>query len=135
MKDSEETVLTYLATPYTRYPGGHMAAFELACRSAAVFLSAGIPVFSPIAHSHPIAQFMPEERIFDHDLWVLIDAPMIAACDAMIVVTAEGWKESRGVQHEIARFKREGKPITYWTPGDPLPEHMRGYWPEIEDGP
>lgn len=127
MNDSEVT-LTYLATPYTRFPGGHAAAFELACKSAALFLSAGIPVFSPIAHSHPIAQFMSEAHLVDYDLWVLIDAPMIASCGAMIVVTAAGWRESRGVQHEIATFEREGKPITYWAPGSPLPEHLKAHW-------
>ena len=125
--------LIYMATPYTRYPGGRAAAFELACRSAAVFLSAGIPVFSPIAHSHPIAGWMSEERIHDHDLWVVINAPLIAACSSMIVVTAPGWKESRGVQHEIAVFEREGKPIVYWAPGDALPDHMKGYWPDEID--
>jgi hypothetical protein len=112
--------LTYLATPYTRYPGGHAAAFELACRSAATFLSAGIPVFSPIAHSHPIALFMTKEQVFDHDLWVKIDAPMLAACDSMIVVTADGWRESTGVKHEIAMFEKAGKPIVYWAPGEPV---------------
>lgn len=124
MTGNPQTTLTYLATPYTRYPGGHDAAFELACQSAAVFLAAGIPVFSPIAHSHPIARHMLSEQLFDHDLWVQIDAPMLAACDAMIVVTADGWRESRGVQHEIAMFERDGKSIVYWAPGEPLP--MKG---------
>jgi hypothetical protein len=116
--------LIYLATPYTRYPGGHQAAFDLACQSAAVFLSAGIPVFSPIAHSHPIAQHMTAEHLVDHDLWMRIDAPMLAACDAMIVVTADGWRESHGVQHEIATFERDGKPITYWSPDEPPPNRL-----------
>lgn len=118
MPPNPTATLIYLATPYTRYPGGHEAAFELACQSAAVFLAADIPVFSPIAHSHPIAKHMTAEHLVDHDLWVRIDAPMLAACAAMIVVTVEGWRESRGVQHEIAMFEQAEKPVTHWAPGE-----------------
>jgi len=67
---------------------------------------------------------MAPEHLMDHDLWVRIDAPMLAACDALIVVLVDGWLESRGVQHEIVMFERAGKTVVYWAPGDPLPEAL-----------
>lgn len=39
-----------LATPYSKVPGGIDAAFEAAAREAALYVKAGIPVVSPIAH-------------------------------------------------------------------------------------
>ena len=43
----------YLASPYSKYPEGTQAAFEMACWQAGLLIRAGVPVFSPIAHSHP----------------------------------------------------------------------------------
>lgn len=50
--------MIYLASPYT-HSDVHVREwrFREACRAAAALLRAGITVFSPIAHSHPIAAF------------------------------------------------------------------------------
>lgn len=45
----------YLATPYSRYAAGIEAAFQAASEQAAILVRHGIPVFCPIAHTHPIA--------------------------------------------------------------------------------
>lgn len=47
--------LVYLATPYSKYPRGIEAAFVDASRLAACLVRLGISVYSPIAHTHPIA--------------------------------------------------------------------------------
>ena len=50
------TGLAYLATPYTNYFLGRKPAFHAACGLAAQLLKRGVNVYSPIVHSHPIAQ-------------------------------------------------------------------------------
>ena len=47
--------LWYLASPYSLFPGGLEMATRVVSREAARLLEAGIPVVSPIAHSHTIA--------------------------------------------------------------------------------
>lgn len=107
-----QVTFPYLATPYTDYPDGHEAAFREAARVAAWLATKGMTVYSPIAHSHPLAEsgLLPKT---DHDLWMRLDAPFMEAASSLIVVRMTGWDKSRGVTFEIAAFKRAGKPIFY----------------------
>lgn len=105
----------YVGTPYSKYPAGLEAAFTMACRETARLAEQGIPVYSPIAHSHPISKFVSVSPT-DHDFWVTFDKPMVDAAGGLIVVTAEGWQESRGLTHEILEFQKVGKPVVYWDP-------------------
>ena len=115
--------LWYVATPYSDFAGGHLMAFELACKNTATLMLAGVPVFSPIAHSHPLSVHggLP---LVGHNFWVKIDAPLLAACDGLIVVQMAGWEKSRGVAHEIAEFTRRDQPIVYWDPAGPIPGEL-----------
>lgn len=108
--------LCYLATPYSKYADGLEAAFQLACRHAALLIRNGIPVFSPIAHSHPIALGGGLDPL-SHDIWLAADRPLMEACDVLVVVMAEGWEDSFGVRHEIDVFSRAGKRIVWMQPG------------------
>lgn len=45
----------YVASPYSKYPGGTVAAFTEICEVTGKFMTEGVPVFSPIAHSHPVS--------------------------------------------------------------------------------
>lgn len=92
--------LYYLASPYSKYPGGTAAAFAEVCRISAKLVSQGWKVFSPIAHSHPIATFGGLDAL-SHELWLGLDVAFLARCDGMIVVQMDGWQESYGVQWEI----------------------------------
>jgi hypothetical protein len=76
-----------------------------------------VPVFSPIAHSHPIALHGKVDPL-DHGIWLKADAPMMEAAAGMIVYRDTGWAESRGVQFEISAFMAMGKPILYLDPGE-----------------
>lgn len=104
--------LFYLATPYSKYPGGIEAAWIDACRAAASLLRQGMKVYSPIAHTHGMAAHGGLDP-FDHELWLGFDELMMSACDAMIVCRMEGWAESKGVNYEIMRFTEMGKSILY----------------------
>lgn len=104
----------YVATPYTKYPGGIEEAFREACRVTAVLMRQGAKVFSPIAHTHPIATYGGIDPK-DWEFWMAADAPLMEAASGLIVVMMPGWEESAGVAAEIEAFKAAGKPIYYRT--------------------
>lgn len=114
----------YLASPYTKHKCGIETAFVMAARVAGQFVRAGISVFSPIVHSHVIAQYGHIEPT-DHETWLLIDAPFMRAARALIVYQADGWQESVGVKFEIERFTHYKKPIEYLMPDNLDPEYLR----------
>ncbi len=102
----------YVATPYSKYPGGMEEAFKQACIAAAEMLRLQIPLFCPIAHTHSIAMEGKLERA-NHDFWLPADQPMIDAAGGIIVVEMENWQESVGVLYEIKEFKEAGKPVRF----------------------
>jgi len=102
----------YLATPYSKYPYGTHDAFRLACECAAALIKSGIPVYSPIAHSHPIAKHGNINPL-DHRIWLAADKPLMDAAKALIVLKAESWAESYGMAKEIQAFKAANKEIFY----------------------
>ena len=106
----------YLASPYAKYIGGHEAAFALAAENAALLLRARIPVFCPIAHSHPIAVHGGIDGN-GQSFWVeFVDKPFIDAAYGMILLTATGWDSSQGIAYEIKEFERTGRPIVRMEP-------------------
>lgn len=108
-------MIAYMASPYTRYVAGPEAAFIEASRIAGQLAKQGIIVFSPIAHSHPLAVYGGVDGL-DGPFWKKFDAPFITACDSLIVAMMDGWRASEGVTHEIAEFRKAGKPILYLDP-------------------
>lgn len=107
----------YLATPYTKYPGSIEAAFIAACEQTAVLLRAGLSIFSPIAHSHPVAIHGNIDPLA-HDIWLPFDGAMMDAACGIIVCKLPTWDQSRGVSHEIETFVKAGKPVIYMEPGE-----------------
>lgn len=114
----ETNTFFYLATPYSKYPGGLHRASVDACRAAAMLMKQGIPVFLPIAHSHPIAAHGGLDPL-DHSLWLPLDEPMMRAASALIIVKMNGWHESFGIGEEQRAFHQAGKPIYFmdWPDG------------------
>ena len=106
----------YLASPYSAYPGGIEEAYRVACAETARLISAGVPTFSPIAHSHGIAVHGDLDPL-DHAIWMPADRPMMDAASGCIVLRMPGWDTSRGVAEEMMAFTRAGKPIRFMTPG------------------
>ena len=76
--------LCYLATPYSKYPSGLAMAWVDACRVAGALIRAGVKVYSPIAHGHPIADFANMDKL-DHSLWLPFDEAMMETCNALVV--------------------------------------------------
>ena len=113
----------YLATPYSKYPGGIEEAFKVACRAAADLIRAGVRVYSPIAHTHPVA-IHGDIDPYAHDVWLPADEPFMRSACGLIVLRAESWEQSYGIKVEIEEFKKDGKPIFYMDPGA-IPEELR----------
>jgi len=105
--------LVYLASPYTHADKAVMEdRFRAACRYAACLMRRGINVFSPIAHSHPIAQFgLPP----DWQFWRPYGEKWLSLCTSMIVLMLPGWQVSEGVQAETDIMWRRGRRIEWHT--------------------
>jgi nucleoside 2-deoxyribosyltransferase len=122
LEDLKGPGFLYLATPYSRYKRGTFSAFVEACWAAAECLKAGVSVFSPIAHSHPIGSHSALDSQ-DHEFWLqVVDRPFMEAARGLLVVLMEGWNESRGVREEIEFFAAQGKPI-WWLDPETLEIH------------
>lgn len=107
--------LVYVATPYSKFERGIDAAFLEACRLTAELVKLGIAAYSPIAHSHPVAIHGGIDP-YDYKVWLPLNAAMIPRCDALCVMTMDGWDQSYGVKLEIQTFKDLGKPVYFLSP-------------------
>jgi hypothetical protein len=103
--------MKYLAIPYTDpNPEVMCSRFELANRTAAELMKQGLLIYSPISHSHPIAQYgLP----LDWEYWQHYDKEILSICDELIVIMANGWEKSKGVSAEIETAITMNIPITY----------------------
>jgi hypothetical protein len=116
---TEDVILSfvYLASPYTPTEGESIHdRFTWACRAAAYLMREGVAVFSPIAHSHPVADFLEAEIRFNHDAWMRQDLPILSNASRLVVLTLPGWERSRGVTAEIAHAQVCGIPLEYLPP-------------------
>ena len=76
-------------------------------------MQAGDLVFSPIAHTHPIAAYgLPGDWSF----WQAYDRAMLECCNELAVLQLDGWSESIGVQAEIAIAKELNLSVRFITP-------------------
>lgn len=103
----------YLATPYSKYPGGIEKAFREAARLTGLLLQRGICAYSPIAHTHPIAIYGKLDP-YDHTIWLPFDEAMMDAAEHLIVAMMPSWETSTGIKHEIEYFTKAGKPVYYY---------------------
>ena len=73
----------YLAIPYTFNPE---LSFKIANRMSAELMKKGHVVFSPISHSHPIADFLPDALRTNSNWWMTQDLPFVEWADEILVV-------------------------------------------------
>ena len=106
--------MIYLASPYTHVDGAvRESRFDAACLATSTLMRAGLSVYSPIVHSHPLVRYgLPIEWEF----WQAHDCEHLRRCDSVIVLTLDGWKASRGVQAEIELAIDFDLPIRYMSP-------------------
>jgi hypothetical protein len=107
--------MKYLAVPYS-----HEDIFIKAMRAdhadmiAAYLMKSGIYIFSPISSWHYIANKHVLPTNFE--FWKNYNFSMLSHCDALLVITLDGWKESVGVKAEMDFAKKNGIPIHYVDP-------------------
>lgn len=104
--------LRYLASPYSKYPGGREEAYQEACKMAANLMEKGYNIFCPIAHSHAI-ETLGMTDVHDGDWWLKQDFAVLENCDELLVYQMPGWDESYGVRQEIDYAEQLGIPIKY----------------------
>ena len=105
----------YMAGPYSLYPAGIEQAFIDHCRIAAELVRDGVHVYSPVAHTHPIAVHGDIEPL-NHEFWMKFNRAAMKVSKALVIVELPGWEESVGVEQERLAFARMGKPIYYLDP-------------------
>lgn len=104
----------YLASPYTPHAGESIEERVAAARQVAARLMAeGCVVFSPVSHSHEIADHLAPALRLDHEFWMRQDLAILRYADRLVVLRLPGWLQSRGVLREIACAKDLGIPIDY----------------------
>ena len=106
--------MIYVASPYSHPdPLVRQARFDAACAAAARLLRTGHAVFAPIVHGHPLVRFgVPSDWSF----WSPLARDYIARCDDVVVLQLDGWRESQGVQAEMALASALGKRVDYLEP-------------------
>jgi nucleoside 2-deoxyribosyltransferase len=121
--------MIYLASPYSDPdPAVREQRFRDACRATAALLKSGHAVFSPIAHSHALAEHhgLPT----DWNFWERCNREHLERCEEVVVLMLDGWRESPGVQAEINIARELGKPIRVVEsslrerPGSPTLAHV-----------
>ena len=91
--------MIYIASPYSDPDCMvEQARYEAVCRYAAKLCNDGFAVFSPIAHSHPIAACGVRP---DYPWLECLDLPILATCQELRVCMLPGWRSSAGVNREI----------------------------------
>lgn len=104
----------YLASPYSDDRADvREKRYRQTCEKAARMMMQGIVVFAPIAHSHPIALFLPEQYLIHHAFWMHHDLPMLEKASKLAVLTLEGWDKSKGVAAEIQHARDHGIYVEY----------------------
>lgn len=115
--EGEVSGFVYFASPYTPVNGESVASrVTAACKCAAQLMREGLAVFSPIVHSHYIADHLDESIRMDHEFWMHQDLGILAHAERMIVLRLPGWQVSRGIRREMDEANRLGIPIDFLEP-------------------
>ena len=112
--------LVYLACPYSHDDAAvRLARFEEANKASAVLMRAGVLVFSPISHTHPIAQY---DLPTGWDFWQRYNRAYLEICKAIVVLTIDGWAKSKGVREECGIMRELHRSVYYFHYKEPVDE-------------
>jgi len=120
LDDLPKGEIAFLASPYSHPdPAVRERRYQQAAKATAYLIChRGMTVFSPIVHSHPLALIGGLDAC-DLAFWQRQNKPFMDACyGGLIVLKLDGWKESVGVQAEIAFMRGKRRQIEYLDPAD-----------------
>ena len=100
----------YLASPYSKWAEGIDDAAHVIAKVAGKLIRQGLPVFSPIAHSHTVARAAAIDP-YSHEIWLAADKPIFEGAAGMIVAALPGWRESFGIGEEVKWCREHDKPV------------------------
>ena len=110
-------ILIYLASPYThkdtkvcrrRYKQVSLSTIHL--------LQHGIHAFSPINYNGGPEWTRKKHQLpIEWHFWEVYDKNFLDRCDALVILTIDGWDKSVGVAAEIEYAKDLGMPVFYKT--------------------
>jgi len=110
--------MVYLASPYTHADKAVEAQrFDAACRCCGWLMNHRPDIqmfYSPIAHTHPIAQVCTLPGVWQ--FWATADEAILSRCTEIWVLCIAGWKKSTGVTAEIKIASRLGIGVKYVIP-------------------
>jgi len=108
--------MIYIASPYSD-PSAKVRQdrFDAVCKYAGSLMLRGKVVFSPIAHSHPIAEHLPQDKN-TWEFWEPFDLMMLDMADDLYVLCINGWNKSPGVAAEIKYAIDKMMPVVYAFP-------------------
>ena len=107
----------YLSIPYS---WNQEVSFRVANEVSAKLMQEGNIVFSPISHSHPIADYLPDNIRTDSEWWLQQDLCWIEHCDKLVIIDLFEYDGTRLIQESIGvhseyRYAGElGKQIDYY---------------------
>ena len=111
--------LIYLAGPYSHADADvRQQRFVEHCIAAAKLaeLDRGA-VFAPVVHGHSLCETGGLCR-FEHDFWMRQCLPFLECADALLVLTLDGWRESKGTRAEIDLAEQLRIPVVAWSGDD-----------------
>lgn len=114
---------SYLASPYTNPddPTDRLYCeqrYAEVCSAAAKLMARGEIIFCPIAHSHPIAAYLPASLRCSHEFWLQQDFALLARADKLLVLKLHQWERSYGIAQEVEFAMKHHILIGYINPQD-----------------
>jgi nucleoside 2-deoxyribosyltransferase len=110
--DYKAKARVYLASPYSHEDEAiREMRFNAVALATAYMMDIGYVVYSPIVHSHVVAEYL--DNALDHQFWLTQDASHISTCNKLVVYKLEGWKKSFGVTWEIGFANGLNIPVSY----------------------
>lgn len=119
----------YLASPYWHaLPIVREARAEAAAKAAHWLIEHGHAVYSPIAHRYFVEK--ATGRPIADDIWLAHGLAMLRHASTLVVLTLDGWRESKGVAIELDEAECEALDILWM---DPATYERRRVPPSVED--
>ena len=107
--------LIYIASPYHHQDAEVMEnRYVRVAEATAHFMRLGYVVYSPIAHTHSIAEWAELPR--DFSFYEQFDLTMISRANEVWVLLINGWEQSKGVRAELEFCQRMKVPFRFIFP-------------------
>jgi nucleoside 2-deoxyribosyltransferase len=122
----KEKPLIYLACPFS-HPDKNveLQRYEIANRTAAGLMRAGLYIFSPLSHSFPIDKYVQMVGKKSHRFWMDQDLIVLRRCQLLMIINIDGTEESKGVVEEIEEATKLKLPVRIIDPDFfPSPEYV-----------